>query len=96
MRRMGESQSYEADMYLPESLKTERSPYIFEASKELKSKVKSFLNGRNISDLSSKDKGELEKIISDNEGQIQTITNPELGKSKNFLAKQQHIKMQGF
>ena len=96
MRRLGEMQNWENDLYLPESLKTEQSPYILQASKPLKDKVKTFLNGRSIGDLSREEKDKLNKIVSDNESEIETITNPELGKSKNFLTKATMYQNAGF
>jgi hypothetical protein len=96
MRRSGEQSDYDTNMYLPEGYRSDNSPYILQASKSLKDAANTILNGRSISDLPKEDKDKLTKLIQNNQGEIQTVTNPDAGKSKNFFSKSTMYNMAGF
>lgn len=95
-KRLGEGQRWESQNYLPENLKSENSPYILKPTKELKDEAKKILNGRNLSDLSEVEKSKLTELVKNNQDQIETITNPEFGKSKNIFTKATGYQVAGF
>jgi len=96
MKRIGEGKQFEADTYLPESERRVGSPVIVQASDELKKKAKEIINGRSLSSLSDEERQQLNNLIANNQSQIKTITNPEAGKSKNFLSKATGLSIAGF
>ena len=96
VKRIGEGKQFEADTYLPESERRTGSPVIIQASDELKKKAKEIINGRSLSSLSDEERQQLNNLIANNQSQIKTITNPEAGKSKNFLSKATGLSIAGF
>jgi len=93
-KRIGETQQFEADTYLPESERRVNSPYILQASKPLKEKVDKILKGRSLSSLSDAERTQLNEVVKNNQDQIETIT--QAGGSKNFLSKATLMTMAGF
>ncbi len=86
-KRLGEGKSFESESYLPENLKSTGSPVILQPTKQLKEAVDKIVNGRKLGELPFEDKEKITNLIRDNQDQIQTITNPKEGKSKNFFSK---------
>lgn len=86
-QRSGESENYNTQTYLPEDYRKRNSPFIYQVSDELKNQLKSVLGDKKLKDATPEEKAQMADIISKNQDQIKTITNPEAGKTKNFFSK---------
>ncbi|MBP9778914.1 MAG: hypothetical protein KBD25_07020, partial [Rickettsiaceae bacterium] len=87
MKRMGESKWFESKTYLPEDYRSTNSPFIMQPSEALKDAAKGITGGKKLSDLSADQKQQLTELVANNQSQIETVTNPKAGKSKNFFSK---------
>jgi hypothetical protein len=87
MKRMGESKWFESKTYLPEDYRSTNSPFIMQPSVALKDAAKEITGGKKLSDLSAGQKQQLTELVANNQSQIETVTNPKAGKSKNFFSK---------
>jgi hypothetical protein len=96
MKRMGEGANAEQATYLPENLRGTGSPVIMQPTKELKDAAKAIMKGRKLSELSPDEKKQLNSLVANNQDKIETITNPEAGKSKNFFSKSTLYSNAGF
>ena len=96
MKRIGEQQKFDAKTYLPENERRINSPVIMEFDEGLKKEIKKVLNGRDLGDLSTTERNQLIELVKNNQDKIKTITNPEAGKSKNFLSKATIMTVAGF
>lgn len=96
MKRMGENAKFESKMYLPENLKSDNSPFVYQIDPKLKSEANKIIAGRNISDLPKEDNQKLKELFLNNQDLVKTVTNPNLGKSKNFWSKSTAYNVSGF
>jgi broad specificity phosphatase PhoE len=87
LQRMGETQKFESDMYLPENLKSTGSDIIPKFSKQLQEKGNKIYDDGSLSD--SEKNVQLRNLVSEGlkNGEVDFITNPNSGKGKNFLSK---------
>ena len=96
MKRLGEGKWFESKTYLPEDYKTTGSPVIMQASPALKEAAKKIMGDKKLNELSPDQKQKLTDLVADNQSQIETVTNPEAGKTKNFFSKSTLYSNAGF
>lgn len=96
MRIRGEESNKESDLYLPENLRSNNSDVIIQPSKQLKESIDKILDGRKLSDLSQPERDQIKQLVINNQGEINTVTNPAAGKSKNFWSKSTLYNTAGF
>ena len=87
MKRVGEGKWFESKTYLPESYRGIGSEVIMQPSEELKSAADKITNGKKLNELSPEDKKKLTDLVAENQDQIETVTNPNAGETKNFFSK---------
>lgn len=93
-QRMGESQSMENFTYLPEQFKRENSPIIPVYPKDVQEKIKDINSNKDLS--FTEKQNQTNQVLQDNQSRIKTITNPDLGKPKNFFSKATAYTMSSF
>lgn len=84
-QRLGESQREQSEQYLPTSLQSEQPNVITRFPKEVKDAAKAIFDNGDWSDETKKYK--IDQLLKDNKDKIDTITNPDAGKHKNFFSK---------
>ncbi len=96
MQRLGEGEDWNTQMYLPENYRGEGSPVILQPSKDLQKQADAILKGRSLSYLSDSERQQLNDLVAKNQDKIETVTNPDAGKSKNFFSKSTLFSTAGF
>ena len=96
MKRVGEGKWFESKTYLPESYRGIGSEVIMQPSEELKSAADKITNGKKLNELSPEDKKKLTDLVAENQDQIETVTNPNAGETKNFFSKSTLYSNAGF
>ena len=95
-KRIGEQKVFEGSVYLPPNEQRINPEEIIVPSDELKKKVNGLLKGRSLNSLSEQERKKVNYLVAANQDQIETITNPEAGKSKNFFSKATALSVASF
>lgn len=82
---LGQSRTDASDAYLPSTLKSEQPNVIFNFPKEVKEQRDAILKDDSLSD--SEKQYKLGELVQNNQSKIQSVTNPNAGKSANFWSK---------
>jgi hypothetical protein len=86
MKGLGFKKREEADFYMPEAYQGNAPLFLTQFEKPLADKLNAITQGKDLKDLSKKQLDDMSNVLIENQNQIKTVTNPNGGKSKNFLS----------